>query len=43
MDLDYYGLIGVEMPQDENRSNHKDPIVIDIDKLKKTLQLAEIR
>jgi capsular polysaccharide biosynthesis protein len=42
MDLDYYGLIGDKMQQDENRGNHKDPIVIDIDKLKKTLKLAEI-
>jgi capsular polysaccharide biosynthesis protein len=43
MDLDYYGLIGEKITQDEGLSNHKDPIVIDIDKLKKTLELADIR
>ncbi|MDF2856112.1 MAG: capsular polysaccharide biosynthesis protein [Neobacillus sp.] len=42
MDLDYYGLIGEVVPQDDERSNHHDPIVIDIDKLKKTIELAGI-
>lgn len=40
MDLDYYGLIGEKVPPDANRSTHKDPILIDIGKLKKTLEMA---
>ncbi|MEH7179234.1 glycosyltransferase family 61 protein [Neobacillus vireti] len=43
MELDYYGLIGEVVPRDAHRSNHKDPIVIDIDKLKKTIKLAELK
>jgi capsular polysaccharide biosynthesis protein len=42
MDLDYYGLIGEKVPQDDSRSNHKDPILIDLDKLNKTLEMAAI-
>jgi hypothetical protein len=42
MELDYYGLIGEKVPPDDNRSTHKDPIVIDIVKLKKTLEMASI-
>ena len=40
MDLDYYGLIGEAVPPETYRSTHKDPIVIDIDKLIKTIKLA---
>lgn len=43
MDLDYYYLIGKEVPPDQTRSNHKDPIVIDLDKLQRTLNLAKIK
>ncbi|SDM88587.1 DUF563 domain-containing protein [Bacillus sp. OK048] len=42
MELDYYGLIGEEVPPETDRSTHKDPIVIDIDKLIKTIKLAEL-
>ncbi|MGP7817093.1 glycosyltransferase family 61 protein [Niallia sp. 01092] len=42
MNLDYYYLIGEQVEADDNRSFHSDPIYINLDKLERTLQLADI-
>lgn len=40
MDLDYYGLIGENVTPDASGLKLKDPIVVDIGKLEKTLKMA---
>jgi capsular polysaccharide biosynthesis protein len=40
LDLSYYGVIGEAVSIEESRSNHSDPIFIDIEKLKRKLSLA---
>ena len=39
--LDYYYVIGDEVPSEHNRKRFREPILINIDKLEKTLELAE--
>ena len=43
VNLDYYYLVGEVVPPDHTRQVHSDPIVIDIDKLKRVLDLAGIK
>jgi capsular polysaccharide biosynthesis protein len=42
MNLDYYCLTGEAVPLDDTRSTHKDPIVIDKEKLQRTLEMTEM-
>lgn len=42
MNLDYYYIIGEKVEEKKNRSTHSDPILINVEKLKKTLELANI-
>ena len=41
-ELDYYYLVGEELRPEDMNIRHKDPIVIDLEKLKRTLGIAEI-
>jgi capsular polysaccharide biosynthesis protein len=42
MNLDYYYLVGEAVIPNRTSSTHEDPIVVDLDKLQRTLEMAEI-